>query len=267
MSVPPISRAAAVLWRSVATAVITEMTGYTQIVYGLLCTREGLPVAVEAFDGNTADPASLSEQAQKAKDRFGIANVALVGHRGIITSARIREDLVPAGLDWISCLRAPDVQGPATAKGLLRMSLFDARDLAEISAPDLFPGERFIVYKKYELASERSRKREELLAATERELARIQVQVERRTSRPMSAAAIGLAVGAVLGKRKMAKHFDIAIGDSHLSFKCKNEEIEKEARLDGLYVIRTSLPAGNLGAKEAVQVYSFCRGSSAPSAA
>jgi transposase len=225
-----------------------------QIVYGLLCTREGLPIAVEVFDGNTADPGTLSAQVEKLKDRFGISRVALVGDRGMITSARIRDDLRPAGLDWITCLRAPAIQALATATGPLQLSLFDDRDLAEISAPDMFPGERLIVCRNRDLAAERTRKREELLAATERELTRIQEQIRRRQAR-LSAAEIGMAVGAVIDKRKMAKHFTLDIRDGHLSFARRTDQIEAEARLDGIYVIRTSMPAEHLDAAEAVQAY------------
>jgi hypothetical protein len=223
-----------------------------QIVYGLLCTREGLPIAVEVFDGDTADPATLTAQVHKLKDRFGLSRVVLVGDRGMITAARIREDLAPAGLDWITCLRAPAIQ--ALANGPLQLSLFDDRDLAEISALD-FPGERLIVCRNRELAAERARKREELLAASERELARIQARVRHRTARPMGAAAIGLAVGAVIDKRKMAKHFAIAIRDGHLAFQRRLDQIAAEARLDGIYVIRTSVPAEHLDAAETVQAY------------
>jgi transposase len=226
-----------------------------QIVYGLLCTREGLPIAVEVFDGNTADPATLSVQVEKLKDRFGISRLVLVGDRGMITSARVRDDLRPAGLDWIPCLRAPAIRALATANGPLQLSLFDERDLAEISAPDMFPGERLIVCRNRDLAAERTRKREELLAATERELTRIQEQVRRRNGRLKSAAEIGMAVGAVIDKRKMAKHFALDIRDGHLSFVRRTDQIEAEARLDGIYVIRTSMPAEHLDAAEAVQAY------------
>src|SRR5271169_2984176 len=178
-----------------------------QIVYGLLCTRSGLPIAVEVFDGNTADPATLSAQVKKIKDRFGIGRVVLVGDRGMITSARIRDDLKPAGLDWITCLRAPAIQALAAENGPLQLSLFDDRDLAEISAPDLFPGERLIVCRNRDLAAERARKREDLFAATERHLTRIAEQIRRKSSRLKSAAEIGMAVGAVIDSRKMAKHF------------------------------------------------------------
>jgi len=226
-----------------------------QIVYGLLCTRAGLPVAVEVFDGNTADPATLGTQVETLKDRFGIRRVVLVGDRGMITSARIGADLKPAGVDWITCLRAPAIQALAAENGPLQLSLFDERDLAEISAPEMFPGERLIVCRNRELATERTRKREELLAATERALARIQAQVRRRHAPLRSAAEIGLAVGAVLNNRKMAKHLAVEIRDGHFAFQRRIEQIEAEARLDGIYVIRTSVPVEHLDANEAVQAY------------
>ena len=226
-----------------------------QIVYGLLCTREGLPVAVEVFDGNTADPSTLSVQVAKVKDRFAISRVVLVGDRGMITSARIRDDLKPAGLDWITCLRAPAIKALAGENGPLQLSLFDERDLAEISAAELFPGERLIVCRNRDLAAERARKREDLLAATERALARVEALIRRRNSPLRSAAEIGLAVGAVVNSRKVAKHFAIDIGERHLSFKRRNDRIIEEARLDGLYVLRTNVPAEHLDASETVQVY------------
>jgi hypothetical protein len=226
-----------------------------QIVYGLLCTREGLPIAVEVFDGNTGDPSTLQAQVDKVKDRFGISRMVLVGDRGMITSARIRDDLKPAGLDWISCLRAPAIQALARDGGPLQPSLFDERDLAEISAPDMFPGERLIVCRNRDLADERARKREDLLAATERELTRVQERVGRKNSRLKSAAAIGIAVGAVLNRKKMAKHFDVEVADGYLTWLRRIEQIEEEARLDGIYVIRTSVPADHLDAAETVQAY------------
>jgi transposase len=226
-----------------------------QIVYGLLCTREGLPVAVEVFDGNTADPSTLSVQVEKLKDRFGISRVVVVGDRGMITSARIRDDLRPANLDWITCLRAPAVQALAAENGPLQLSLFDDRDLAEISAPELFPGERLIACRNPDLAVERARKREDLLAATERELARIEAKIRRRNAPLRDAAEIGLAVGVVLNKRKMAKLFAVTIDEGHLSWHRRLDRIETEARLDGIYVIRTSMPAEHLDAAETVQAY------------
>ena len=226
-----------------------------QIVYGLLCTREGLPIAVEVFDGNTADPSTLSVQVEKLKDRFGISRVVVVGDRGMITSARIRDDLRPAKLDWITSLRAPAVQALAAENGPLQLSLFDDRDLAEISAPELFPGERLIVCRNHDLAAERARKREDLLAATERELARIDAQVRRKNASLHDAAQIGLAVGAVLNKKKMAKHFVVTIVEGYLSWHRRLDQIEAEARLDGIYVIRTSVPVEQLDAAETVQAY------------
>ncbi len=226
-----------------------------QIVYGLLCTREGLPIAVEVFDGNTADPATLSSQVEKLKDRFGLNRVVLVGDRGMITSARIRDNLKLSGLDWITCLRAPAIQALAAENGPLQLSLFDERDLVEISASELFPGERLIVCRNHDLVVERRRKREDLLTATERELARVQAQVRRRGTSLRGAAEIGLAVGAVLNSKKMAKHFAVEIRDGHLSWQRRIDRIEEEARLDGIYVIRTNVPAEHLDAAETVQAY------------
>lgn len=197
----------------------------------------------------------MSAQVSKLKHRFGLSRVVLVGDRGMVTSARIQEDLQPAGLDWISCLRGPAIQALATETGPLQLSLFDERDLAEISAPELFPGERLIVCRNRELAAERARKREELLVATERELARIQAQVQRKRAPLHGAAAIGMAVGAIINSRKVGKHFATEIGDSHFTFRRRTERIEAEARLDGIYVIRTSVPAAELDANEAVQAY------------
>jgi hypothetical protein len=179
----------------------------------------------------------------------------VVGDRGMITSARIRDDLRPANLDWITCLRAPAVQALAAENGPLQLSLFDDRDLAEISAPELFPGERLIACRNKDLAVERARKREDLLAVTERELARIEAKIQRRNARLRDAAEIGLAVGAVLNKRKMAKHFAVTINEGHLSWHRRLDQIEAEARLDGIYVIRTSMPAEHLDAAETVQAY------------
>jgi transposase len=226
-----------------------------QIVYGLLCTREGLPVAVEVFDGNTADPATLSAQIAKLKRRFALERVVLVGDRGMLTSARIREDVRPAGFDWISCLRNGAIQELAAEQGPLQLSLFDERDLAEIEAPEQFPGERLIVCRNPLLAAERTRKRNDLLAATERDLTRIAARIRARREPLRDATEIGLAVGAVLNQHKMAKHFEIEIGNAQLAWRCKPESIEREARLDGIYVVRTSLPAEAMSAEETVQAY------------
>ena len=226
-----------------------------QIVYGLLCTRDGLPVAIEVFEGNTADPATLSAQVTKLKARFKLDRVVVVGDRGMLTSARIRDDLQPVGLDWISCLRAPAIQQLAAENGPLQPSLFDQRDMAEISAPAQFPGERLVVCRNPFLADERGRKRTELLAATERELERLASQVGRKGTRLKTAADIGLAVGAIVNRKKMAKHFILDIADGHLAWQRNLASIAHEARLDGLYVIRTSLPAEVMDGAATVQTY------------
>lgn len=225
-----------------------------QIVYGLLCTRDGLPVAIEVFEGNTADPMTLKSQIEKLKSRFGIKRVVLVGDRGMITAARIRDDLKSSGLDWITSLRAPQIQALAQENGPLQLSLFDERDLAEISSPD-FPGERLIVCRNRDLATERARKREALLSATERELARIQAHVRRKGSPLRAAVEIGLTVGEVVNTKKMAKHFALDIRDGHFSWTRKVDQIAAEAKLDGIYVIRTSVPAEDLSPAHAVQAY------------
>ena len=225
--------------------------GKLQIVYGLLCAADGCPVAIEVFEGSTADPVTLTSQVTKLKERFGLAHVVLVGDRGMITQARIAEDLGTAGLDWITALRAPAIKMLRDA-GALQMSLFDERDMAAITSPD-FPGERLIVCRNRALAAERGRRREDLLAATERELARIAAAVARQRLR--GAAAIGLKVGAVLDRHKMAKHFTLDIADNRFGFARKTEEVAAEAALDGIYVVRTSLPATVLDDPTTVRSY------------
>ena len=222
-----------------------------QIVYGLLCAADGCPVAVEVFSGETSDPKTLAAQVDRLKRRFKLAHVVLVGDRGLITSARIREELEPAGLDWITALRAPAIRALAD-DGPLQLSLFDERDLAEISSPD-YPGERLIVCRNPALAEERRRKRNALLAATEDALARVADQVRR--GRLKDAGAIGVRVGAVLGRHKMAKHFTVDIADGRCAWARDTASIEAEARLDGLYVIRTSVPAERLDAPATVGAY------------
>lgn len=224
-----------------------------QIVYGLLCSSDGCPVAIEVFEGNTADPMTLADQVEKLKARFALARVVVVGDRGMITSARIHEDLRPAGLDWITALRAPAIQELADG-GPLQLSLFDDRDLAEIASPD-YPGERLIVCRNPLLTAERRRKRDELLAATERDLARIRQAVTRQRKPLAGRTEIGLAVGAVLDKHKMAKHYELTITDTSLAWRRKDAAIVAEARLDGIYVIRTSLPAAVLTAEQTVGAY------------
>jgi hypothetical protein len=236
-----------------------------QIVVGLLCAADGCPVAIEVFDGDVGDPTTLAAQIAKIRGRFGLSRVVLVGDRGLITQARIDAELRPAGFDWITALRAPAIQRLAAEGGPLQLSLFDARDLAEIASPD-YPGERLIVCRNPALAEERTRKRDDLLEATERELAHLQGRV-RRARRPLrGAAAIGQAVGAVMGRRKVAKHFTITITEHDLSFARDEAAIAAEAALDGLEpalgpaqpdpgVLRTSVPAEALAAANTVRAY------------
>jgi hypothetical protein len=227
--------------------------GKRQIVYGLLCARDGCPVAIEVFAGSTADPTTLTSQVSKLKERFGLDHVVLVGDRGMITQARISADLKAAGLDWITALRAPQIRA-LRAGGALQMSLFDERDMAAITAPE-FPGERLIVCRNRALAEERIRKREDLLAATERDLARIAAAVARQRQPLRGKAEIGLQVGAVLDRHKMAKHFVLDIADASFSFARRSAQIAEEAALDGLYVVRTSLPAAALDDSATVKSY------------
>ena len=227
--------------------------GKLQIVYGLLCAPDGCPVAIEVFEGSTADPMTLTSQVTKLKERFALDHVVLVGDRGMITQARISEDLAKAGLDWITALRAPAIKTLRDA-GALQMSLFDERDMASITSPD-FPGERLIVCRNRALAAERARKREDLLAATERELGRIAVAVTRKRQPLRGTAKIGLRVGAVLDKHKMAKHFTLDIDEERFGFIRKPTAIATEAALDGIYVVRTSLPATVLDDASTVRSY------------
>lgn len=230
-----------------------------QIVVGLLCAADGCPVAVEVFEGNTGDPATLGAQIGKLKQRFGLTRVVLVGDRGMITSARIAEDLAPAGLDWITALRAPAIQQLATPDGPLQLSLFDERDLAEITSPD-YPGERLIVCKNPALGAERARKRAALLDATEADLRHIQARVRRARQPLHGAGKIGQAVGAVLGRRKVAKHFQITITDHDFSFARDTAAIATEAALDGIYVLRTNVPQESLSAADTVRAYKSLAG-------
>lgn len=225
-----------------------------QIVFGLLCSAEGCPVAVEVFDGNTADPMTLAHQIDTLKSRFKLSRVVLVGDRGMITSARIAEDLRPAGLHWITCLKAPAIRALAEDRGPLQISLFDTRDMAEITAPD-YPGERLIVCRNTALAAERARKRGELLAATEKDLATVRTAVERARAPLRGEDAIGLKVGAVLGRRKMAKHFHLTITKDSFAFARNHEAIAAETALDGFYVLRTDVPASALDAAATVTAY------------
>jgi transposase len=227
--------------------------GTLQIVYGLLCAPDGCPVAIEVFDGNTGDPKTLATQVEKLKQRFHLDRVVLVGDRGMITEARITEDLKSAGMDWITALRAPAIKELLNS-GALQLSLFDQRDMASITSPD-FPGQRLIVCRNRELATERSRKREDLLAATEKDLASIKAAVERKRNPLRGTAEIALKVGEVLNAHKMKKHFDLDITDTAFSFARKTDAIAAEAATDGIYVVRTSLAEDKLGDADTVRSY------------
>src|SRR5271167_1550955 len=227
--------------------------GTLQIVYGLLCAPDGCPVAIEVFDGNTGDPTTLAPQIDKLRQRFGLDHVVLVGDRGMITEARITADVKSAGLDWITALRAPAIKKLLNS-GALQLTLFDQRDMASITSPD-FPGERLVVCRNPDLATERSRKREELLAATEKDLAVIKAKVERKRNPLRGTGEIALAVGAVLNTYKMKKHFDPDITDAAFSFARKTAEIAAEAATDGLYVVRTNLSAATLDDADTVRGY------------
>jgi len=224
--------------------------GTLQIEYGLLTDPAGRPVAVEVFPGNTGDPATVPATLEKLRVRFGLERVVLVGDRGMLTSARI-ETLRATGLDWISALRGPAIRTLAQ-DGALQLGLFDERNLAEIEHPE-FPCERLVVCRNPALAAERARKRIELLAATEAALGKLVARVEAGSLR--GAARIGLAVGRVIDRFKMAKHFELEIADDHLGVARRTDAIAAEAALDGLYVLRTSVPAERLDAPGVVRSY------------
>jgi hypothetical protein len=225
-----------------------------QIVYGLLCDPEGRPIAVEVFPGNTADPVTFSHIVGRVRKRFGIDRVVFVGDRGMITSARINQDLREVdGLDWISALRSDGIRKLIKAN-LVQRSLFDERDLAEITSED-FPGERLIVCRNPQLAEERARKREELLQATEKQLEPIRKATLRKTRPLRGEKEIGLRVGKVIGKYKMQKHLELTITKDRFTFKRNEEKIRTESLLDGLYVVRTSVPGEAMTSDRVVSTY------------
>jgi hypothetical protein len=228
--------------------------GKMQLVFGLLTTAEGCPVAVEVFAGNTADPATLASAITKARERFGLKRVVWVADRGLLTTARIEAELRPdADFGWITALRAPAVQA-LREEGVLQLSLFDQHDLAEIRS-SAFPGERLVACRNPLLGAERARKREALLVATEKELEKISKAVARERRPLRGEAAIGVRVGRVLGRFKMAKHFHYEITDTGFRFERDPESIGDEATLDGIYVIRTTVPKEQMTAEAAVEAY------------
>lgn len=216
-----------------------EKKGKLQIVYGLLCDIAGRPIAVEVFEGNTSDPATVASQIQKVKERFQLQQLVLVADRGIITKTKIEESIKPNGLDWISALRAPAIHDLINS-GQIQLSLFDEHCLAEIASSD-YPNERLVVCKNPFLAEKRKKTREDLLLATERQLQKIAQAVTRENKPLRGAAEIGKRVGEVINRYKMKKHFILHIRDDGFTFERDRAQIEKEACLDGFYVIRTSI--------------------------
>jgi hypothetical protein len=228
--------------------------GKEQIEYGLTCDPEGRPIAIEVFAGNTADPAAFISAAQAVRERFGLADVVMVGDRGMITSARIEALRSIGGLGWVSSLRAPAIQALA-ASGALQMSLFDEVNLAEITHP-AYPGERLVACRNPALATERARKRAELLAATEADLAVVKAAVGRDRQALRGKDNIALRVGKVINRHKVAKHFSLAIGDDSFEFSRKEDQILAEAALDGVYVVRaSSAHTAGMGAAGVVEAY------------
>ena len=225
-----------------------------QIVYGLLCAPDGCPIAIEVFPGNTADPTTFTAQVKKIREKFNLRRVVLVGDRGMITSKRIDEDLRGVeGLDWITALRNTAIKKLVNQE-TIQPSLFDEYDLAEVTSPD-YPGERLVVCRNPLLAEERARKREELLRVAEKKLEAVAAAVK-RNNRPLRGSdKIGLRVGRDLKNTKMMKHFELTIEDDSFTYKRRDEQIAAEAALDGLYVVRTSLPRESLSAKETVARY------------
>jgi hypothetical protein len=228
--------------------------GKRQIVFGLLCSREGCPVGVEVFKGNTGDPKTLARQIEKVRDQFGVKRVVWVGDRGLITEARIREELKDVeGFSWITALRSPAIR-QLVEQGAVQMSLFDRRDLVEITHPD-YPGERLIVCRNPLLAGERERKRQELIAATEKELDKIVAATGRIRGRLKGKAAIGMKVGAVIGRHKVGKYFTLTIDEDRFAYARKAERIAQDRALDGMYVIRTNVPQAAMDSEAAVSAY------------
>ena len=230
--------------------------GLPQIEFGVITDREGCPVAVDVFAGNTADPNTVASQVDKLKNRFGISEVVLVGDRGMLTSARIEALKEVGGVGWISALRSTQIEA-LVEHGHIQLGLFDKRNLVEISSPD-FPGERLVVCKNPALAEARARKREELLLATEKELNK--VAAAGKAGRLKSKDSTGLRVGKPLARYKVGKHFKLDITDTGFSYRRDKEGIAAEAALDGLYVIRTSIDEGKLDSKEVVGSYKLLAG-------
>jgi hypothetical protein len=226
--------------------------GRPQIEYGLLTCPAGRPVAIEVFAGNTSDAISFKTAVARVRDDFGIEKIILVGDRGMITTTRIKELRECDGMDWITALRAPAIAALASDDGPLQLSLFDTHNLAQITHPS-YPGERLICCRNPVLADERARKRQALLVATEKDLAKIAASVQ--AGRLTGADKIGERIGKVIGKHKVAKHFLREVTDSTFTYRRDEEKIRAEAALDGIYVIRTSVTDETLNSAETVTAY------------
>jgi hypothetical protein len=230
--------------------------GKLQIVFGLMCDAEGCPIAIEVFEGNTADPTTLTNQIAKLKARFGIAKIIWVGARGIISSTTIQKHFQSndeRGFDWISALRSVQIRSLVEQESI-QLSLFDEHNIAEISSDD-YPGERLIACRNPMLAAERAKTREELLQGTEKELSKIVAATTRQKKRLTGAANIALKVGKVVNLYKVAKHFTRDIQENSFSYERNTQSIDSEAALDGLYVIRTTVESDVLSATETVRAY------------
>ena len=223
------------------------------IVYGLLADGQGRPVAVDVYPGNTGDPSTVPDQVEKLRARFGLERVVLVGDRGMLTQTQLDALRAYPGLGWISALRFTAIRDLAE-QGALQLSLFDRQNLAEITS-DAYPGERLVVCHNPLLAEDRKRTREELLTATEARLAKIAADVARRTKTPLTADEIGVKVGKVINRHKVGKHFILTIEDNRFHFERNEQSIEREARLDGIYIIRTSEKKAALTAEDTVRTY------------
>jgi len=227
--------------------------GHPIIVYGMLTDGQGRPVAVEVYAGNTGDPTTVPDQVDKLRQRFGLTRVVLAGDRGMLTQTQIEHLQEHPGLGWISCLRSAAIRR-LVDDGHLQRSLFDETNLAEIRSPE-FPGERLMACYNPLLAAERSRKREALLGATEKDLKKLAAQVTRRTKKRLRKAEIALKAGKIMGHYKMAKHFQLEIEDGVFGWNRNQASIERESQLDGIYVVRTSEPKKRLAADDAVRDY------------
>lgn len=224
------------------------------IEYGLLTDREGRPVSVQVYAGNTGDPKTVPDQAAKLKKDFGLSRVVIVGDRGMLTGTQIDELREDGSFGWISCLRSEDIRRLLESRDPSDAPLFTKEYIAEIVHPD-FPGERLVACFNPFLKEDRARTREELLAATERLLARLQASAARRKSKPMSDGELGEKIGRRIARHRMAKHFRIEVKDGNFTFARDEESVARERALDGIYVIRTSEPADKLSAEDAVRAY------------